>query len=86
MEASEFTAMTSTSFFNYAVRDPGHCEPSPLQVVSTRVQWHIACTNNPVKPVSLLTAEQPRHSPLWPGRFAWALHKIPHSSVRKGFV
>src|SRR3989442_12392945 len=35
MEASEFTAMTSTSFFDHAVRDPGHCEPSPLQVVST---------------------------------------------------
>ncbi len=27
--------MTSTSFFNHAVRDPGHREPNPLQVVST---------------------------------------------------
>jgi hypothetical protein len=77
--------MTSTSFFNHAVCGPGHREPNPLQVVGT-VPWHIACSNTSVKPVSLLTAEQPRHSPLWPGRFAWALHKIPHSSVRKGLV
>jgi hypothetical protein len=35
MEASEFTAMTSTSFFSYTVREPGHREPDLLQVVST---------------------------------------------------
>jgi hypothetical protein len=27
-----------------------------------RVPWHIACTNIPAKPVSLLTAEQSGHS------------------------
>jgi hypothetical protein len=84
MEASEFTAMTSTSFFDHAVRDPGHRDPSPRRS-SARVPRHIACTMISVKPANPLIAEQPAMPP-WPGRFAWAMHVLKHSSVRKGFV
>ena len=57
MEASEFTANDVHPFIYQVVREPGHREPDPLQVVS-RVPVACRLHHQTIRPVHLLSAEQ----------------------------